>query len=323
MGGRIEVESEVGKGSTFRVILPMQAQENGAQAASEANRFSPSSEVVLLPPEGEYPEIENSTAPENAPISPGNPLLLLVEDNHDLVQYLTMLLSRDYQLLTARNGHEGLEQAFEHLPDLVLSDVMMPGMDGLEFCKQLKNDPRTSHIPVVMLTARTAVEARIDGLQRGADAWLTKPFHRAELFATLAAMLESRKRLRAYFQQQASSPALPEAALAPLIEKENEFLARIRSLLDAHLADETYSIEALCRDLAMSRMQVHRKLTALTGHPASHFVRAHRLQKAKILLETTGLNISEIAYSTGFSDHAWFSRSFREMFGVTPSEARK
>jgi len=323
MGGRIEVESEVGKGSTFRVILPMQAQESGGRAALEGNSFSPTNEVALSPPVGEYMEIENSTVPENTQISSGNPLLLLVEDNDDLVQYLTMLLSRDYQLLTARNGHEGLEQAFEHLPDLVLSDVMMPGMDGLEFCTQLKNDARTSHIPVVMLTARTAVEARIDGLQRGADAWLTKPFHRGELFATLAAQFESRKRLQAYFQQQASSPALPEAVLAPLVAKENEFLARVRTLLDARLTDERYDIEALCRDLAMSRMQLHRKLTALGGQSAAIFIRSHRLRHARQLLEHTKLSISEIAYDSGFSDPAYFTRCFKEEFGMAPSEWKK
>lgn len=323
MGGRIEVESVVGKGSTFRVILPMQAREKGISWAAEATNPAKFYEVAGVPLAEATVETEPAPLPEDLQNTSGNPLLLLVEDNADLVQYLTTLLSRDYQLLTARNGHEGLAQAFGHLPDLVLSDVMMPGMDGLEFCNQLKNDPRSSHIPVVMLTARSAVEARIDGLQRGADAWLIKPFHRGELFATLAAMLESRKRLRTYFQQQTASPTLPEAALAPLVAKENEFLTSIRSLLDAHLADEEYGIEALCRDLGMSRMQVHRKLTALTGHAASHFVRTHRLQKAKILLETTDLNISEIAYATGFSDHAWFSRSFREMFGMTPSEMRK
>ncbi|MFM9951766.1 MAG: ATP-binding protein [Saprospiraceae bacterium] len=323
MGGRIEVESEVGKGSTFRVILPMQAQENGVFTETGPPKLTTLDEIAVLPPVGKSVETTHTPLPENEQIASGNPLLLLVEDNADLVQYLTTLLSRDYQLLTARNGHGGLEQAFEHLPDLVLSDVMMPGMDGLEFCKQLKNDPRTSHIPVVMLTARSAVEARIDGLQRGADAWLTKPFHRAELFATLAAMLESRKRLQVYFQQQTSSPALPEAALAPLIEKENEFLTRIRSLIDDHLADEEYGIEALCRDLAMSRMQVHRKLTALGGQSAALFIRSHRLHHARQLLENTRLSVSEIAYNSGFSDPAYFTRCFKEEFGKAPSEWKK
>jgi len=324
MGGRIEVESAVGKGSTFRVTLPMQAQEKGIPWVSEANSPATPHAVVVSSLAEESMETEPAPLPEDAQISSGNPLLLFVEDNADLVQYLTMLLSRDYQLLTARNGHEGLAQAFEHLPDLVLSDVMMPGMDGLEFCNQLKNDPRTSHIPVVMLTARSAVEARIDGLQRGADAWLIKPFHRGELFATLAAMLESRKRLCAYFQQQASSsPALPEAVLAPLIEKENEFLARIRSLIDARLTDERYDIEALCRDLAMSRMQLHRKLTALGGQSAALFIRSHRLRHARQLLETTALSVSEIAYASGFADPAYFTRCFKEEFGMTPSEWKR
>jgi len=324
MGGRIEVESVVGKGSTFRVTLPIQAQEKDIQWAPEANSPATPHEVVPSSLVEESVETEPAPLSEDMQILSGKPLLLFVEDNADLVQYLTMLLSRDYQLLIAQNGLEGLEKAFDRLPDLVLSDVMMPGMDGLEFCKQLKNDPRTSHIPVVMLTARSAVEARIDGLQRGADAWLTKPFHRGELFATLAAMLESRKRLQVYFQQNTTLTALPpEAAIAPLIAKENEFLARIRNLLDARLNDARYDIEALCRDLAMSRMQLHRKLTALGASSAALFIRSHRLRHARQLLENTKFTISEIAYDSGFSDPAYFTRCFKEEFGKAPSEWKR
>ncbi len=248
-------------------------------------------------------------------------MLLLVEDNPDLVQYLRSLLKQDYQLLTASNGHEGLAQAFEHLPDIVLSDVMMPGMDGLEFCQTLKNDLRTSHIPVVMLTARATVDDKIGGLQRGADAWLTKPFDRAELFATLAAMLESRRKLRAYFENEKG--ATPSVELAPLVQKENEFLTRVWAGVDAHLDDERYDIGQLCQDLAMSRMQLHRKLTALGAPSAALFVRAQRLARARDLLKTTDLTVAEVAFRTGFSDPAYFTRCFREAFGESPSDWRK
>ncbi|MDZ4702795.1 MAG: ATP-binding protein, partial [Saprospiraceae bacterium] len=319
MGGKIEVESVVGQGSVFRVMLPMSAQENDAPIGFKTPDPATGDEVVVFQPVEASVETENSPLPDPS----GNPLLLLVEDNADLIQYLSALLAGDYQLITARNGREGLEQAFEHLPDIVLSDVMMPEMDGLEFCDLLKKDPRTSHIPVVMLTARSAVETRIDGLQRGADAWLIKPFHRGELFATLNALFESRRRLRLYFQQQVLSDTPPEPEMAPLVAKENEFLARVHNLLDARLTDERYDIEALCRDLAMSRMQLHRKLTALGGQPAALFIRSHRLRHARQLLETTGLTISEIAYDSGFSDPAYFTRCFREEFGRSPSEWKK
>ncbi len=250
------------------------------------------------------------------------PLLLLVEDNPDLVHYLRSLLSHDYQLLTAGNGHEGLAQAFEHLPDIVLSDVMMPDMDGLKFCRTLKTDQRTSHIPVVMLTARAAVGDKIGGLQHGADAWLTKPFDREELFATLAAMLESRQRLRAYFENENGKDASFSVELAPLLQKENEFLHRMRAFVDAHLDDEHYDISQLCQDIAMSRMQLHRKLTALGAPSAAVFIRNHRLTRAQDFLKTTELTVAEVAFKTGFSDPAYFSRCFREAFGKSPSTWR-
>ncbi len=311
MKGRIEVESRLGEGSVFRVWLPVLNDElrmmndelNTAQSLTEikqATTEAPHSSFI----------VHHSSSP----------LLLLVEDNPDLVQYLRSLLEHDYRLITASNGLEGLGHAFEHLPDIVLSDVMMPGMDGLEFCRTLKNDQRSSHIPVVMLTARATVADKIDGLQHGADAWLTKPFDRAELFATLAAMLESRQRLRMYFQnEKAGSPA---AEFAALVQKENEFLRRVRALIDAHLDDDSYDIHHLCQDMTMSRMQLHRKLTALGAPSAALFIRAHRLQQAQLLLHTTELTIAEVAFRTGFSDPAYFSRCFRETFGTSPSEWR-
>lgn len=299
MRGEIQVESAGGEGSVFRLRLPVHAH-------------------TLVPeinggPES-LPELQNGSQPEK-------PLLLLVEDNADLTTYLSGLLSREYHFFSAQNGLQGLEKAFEHLPDIVLSDVMMPGMNGLEFCRALKNDLRTSHIPVVMLTARATVGDKIEGLQHGADAWLTKPFDRRELFATLHAVRESRRRLRAYFQQIPAKP--PQNDFAHLVEKESEFLRLAWASIDAHLADESYDIGRLCRDLAMSRTNLYRKLTALSGQSASHFIRSRRLTHALQLLETTDLTMAEISFRTGFSDPAWFTRCFGEAFGQTPGAWRK
>lgn len=316
MDGTIKVESQLGMGSTFQLNLPIIVQSPPAIPAGKVPEYSASATVLA--------DIEPQQPPTNAlwPHTPSDaPLLLLVEDSQDLITYLSELLGQTYHLITAQNGVEGLEKAFEQLPDVVLSDVMMPEMGGLEFCKRLKDDQRTSHIPVVMLTARTAVEARIEGLQSGADAWLSKPFHQAELLATLAAMLESRQRLQLYFQQ--ATPTEPEASIAPLVAKEHEFLQGVRTLLDAHIHDERYDIEMLCRDLALSRMQLHRKLSALSGQSTALFIRAHRLRHARHLLETTELTISEIAYDSGFSDPAYFSRCFREEFGIPPSGVKR
>jgi CheY-like chemotaxis protein/two-component sensor histidine kinase len=301
MQGEIQVESAGGQGSVFRLRLPVRAQIN-----------------ALIPEINGQPEALSESA---ADPQPEKPLLLLVEDNADLTAYLSGLLGRDYQLISAKNGLDGLEKAFEHLPDVVLSDVMMPGMDGLEFCRTLKNDLRTSHIPVVMLTARAATGDKIEGLQHGADAWLTKPFDQGELFATLRAVQESRRRLRDYFQQMPARPLQND--FAHLVEKESEFLRQAWASIDAHLNDESYDIGRLCRDLAMSRTNLHRKLTALSGQSTSHFIRSRRLTHAVQLLETTDLTMAEISFRTGFSDPAWFTRCFGEAFGQTPGAWRK
>lgn len=299
MQGKMEVESRIGEGSVFRVWIPV--LKDG---------------LLMMDPG----DINTQTIRTEVDSSFDKPVLLLVEDNEDLIEYLLLLLRHDYQMLTAVNGREGLAQAFEHLPDIVLSDVMMPGMDGFEFCQTLKNDQRTSHIPVVMLTARAMVADKIGGLQHGADAWLTKPFHRAELFTTLEAVLASRRRLRAYYENK--NEMAPSVEIAQLVQKENEFLGRVKAFVDTHLDDEHYDIAQLCRDLSMSRMQLHRKLTALGAPSAALFVRAHRLRHALTMLKETDLSVSEIAFRTGFSDPAYFSRCFRETFGVAPSAWR-
>jgi signal transduction histidine kinase/DNA-binding response OmpR family regulator len=299
MKGRIEVESIEGQGSVFSVYVPVKN--------------------TLLPtiPSEEFPV---STLPIINKDKTEPPILLLVEDNYDLVEYLRLILQDQYQLLTAANGQEGLQLAFEHLPDIVLSDVMMPGMDGLEFCQTLKKDQRTSHIPVVMLTALATVGDKIGGLQRGADGWLVKPFDRAELFATLVTMLENRERIRMYFEQ--GKGGVPDTELNPVLLQQKIFLDLIRSCIDAHLED-TYGVPELAKDLGMSEAQHYRKMKALgLGSPAL-FIRSHRLQRALDLLKTTDLTVKEIAYRTGFSDPAYFSNCFQKEFGKSPSEYRK
>lgn len=300
MGGTLNVTSNLGEGSEFTLHLPVTQNADFAPTIYVDN-------WTQMPPQIEVQQAEL-------------PLLLLVEDNLDLVQYLSMMLHGHYRVLVAHNGSEGLSEAFEHLPDIVVSDVMMPGMDGFEFCTQLKNDMRTSHIPVVMLTARVAVSDKIQGLKRGADAWLTKPFNRAELFATLTAMLESRARLRAYFQQDSTDE--PTAEIADWVEKEHEFLALIRDFVDTHL-EEPNDIKQLCQYLGMSKTQLYRKLQALGSVTAAQLMQDHRLDIARSHLETTNQTIAEIAFQTGFSDPAYFSNCFKKKFGKPPSWWRK
>lgn len=305
MEGTIQVESVVGKGSLFRVLIPVRDTymhtENTAQGIGG----------------GEQQHLPLPFVPQS---SEELPVLLLVEDNKDMVEYLSTILQADYQILYASDGEAGFEEALQQLPDIVLSDLMMPVLDGFGLCKKLKNDHRTSHIPIVMLTARASVEDKINGLKTGVDAWLTKPFHKEEMLSTLTALLESRRRLRALFET-GNFDLQPEMPF--WVEKEKVFLERLNACIEAHLGDPEYDVPKLSRDMAMSRVQLHRKLKSLGEPPPSLFIRAYRLSRAKIMLKSSDDTVAQIAYQTGFNDPAYFSNCFKETFGASPSEWRK
>lgn len=248
------------------------------------------------------------------------PALLIIEDNPDVVEYLGACLESVYQLEYAYNGRAGIEKALEMIPDIIISDVMMPEKDGFEVCEALKHDERTSHIPIILLTAKATVDDRIAGLRRGADAYIAKPFHRKELLATLSGLIELRKKLQ---QRYASAQvALPPASDAG-VEMEDAFLSRIREAVEERLGDSALSGEDICRKLGMSYPVVYRKLSALTGRSLGVYIRLIRLQKARELLSDPSLTVSEIAYETGFNDPKFFSKVFAEEFKVTPTEFRK
>ncbi len=247
------------------------------------------------------------------------PTLLIVEDNPDVQQYLISCLEQDYRLVLAANGREGIEIALEDIPDIIVSDVMMPEKDGLELCEALKTDQLTSHIPIVLLTAKADVESRIAGLERGADAYLAKPFDKKELLTHLAKLLELRRQLQVrYSSLSGLDDNGPETA-----QYEDSFIIRVRSAVEAHLDDEDFATPQLCHAIGMSRSQLHKKIKALTGKSTTHFMRSIRLHKAKELLETTDLNISQVAYEVGFHDPKYFSKTFAEEFGLKPTEYRK
>ncbi|MEZ4960091.1 MAG: ATP-binding protein [Saprospiraceae bacterium] len=309
MGGRITVKSEPGHGAEFRVNLPVTREATPMeQAGMKDLSQKPKMEATLpsthiVPVDGEE-----------------KPVCLVIDDNIDVVRYLQNLLEQEYQVMTAYNGKLGVEKAVDQLPDVIISDVMMPEMDGLELCDFLKNDERTSHIPIILLTAKTSVQDRLEGLRRGADAYLAKPFNQEELFICLKRSVELRNRLKDRF---ASLPTGAPVASEPDLAMEDAFLQKARNAVEEHLADDEFGIHQLCRMLTMSRAQLHRKLTALTDKSASHFIRSIRLQRAKELLATTDLTIAEIAYEVGFRDPNYFTRTFAEEFGVAPSETRK
>jgi signal transduction histidine kinase/AraC-like DNA-binding protein len=307
MKGTIEVNSLVGEGTTFKILLPVQHKaERQSQASPGLGSVTPEMIPEGVRQEAMLAAVESSDA---------LPSLLIVEDNADLRQYLISLLEGRYRLEIAVDGQEGVDKAIEIVPDLIVSDVMMPRKDGYALCQELKNDERTSHIPIVLLTAKADDDSRISGLERGADAYLAKPFNRQELQIRLAKLWELRQQLQKKYGALENLP--------PVKNLDDEFIAQVRQTVEDNIDDEDFGIEELSRAVGMSRSQLHRKLKALTGLSTSHFVRSIRVHRAKTLLINTDLNISQVAYEVGFRDPKYFNRSFNEVFGHSPKEVRK
>jgi len=315
MGGEISVKSELGKGTVFTVQLPVnhKAAHTAVRGLKNGNTVSAYSFA---------PQITQS--PVQHP--PGVSQILLIEDNPDVVEYLVACLQKNYTLDFAYNGRAGIEKALETIPDLIISDVMMPEKDGFEVCETLKNDERTSHIPIVLLTAKAGVENRIAGLRRGADAYLSKPFHQEELIVTLANLLEMRRKLQTrYLTANFVADGQPENRYFQAdktTDIEDAFLQKIVAQLEQHLDDPDFGVPQLSRKMGLSQSQLYRKIKALTGLSTAAFIRRVRLQKGKLLLESTGLTMAEIAYQVGFSTPNYFSDAFFEEFGTRPNAMR-
>ena len=325
MGGDISVESEVGKGTTFTVRLPITQSPLTPKGEPQLPHSAEIFEKVT-------PELPGVGSPlgVRGESSEGSPSILLIEDNPDVVEYLAACLNSPtfgggrgeaYQLDFAYNGRAGIEKALETIPDLIISDVMMPEKDGFEVCESLKNDERTSHIPIVLLTAKAGVENRIAGLKKGADAYLSKPFHQEELLVTLANLLEIRRKLQVKYSTMDLTPAplIPHpSSLIP--DPEDAFLQKVKTAILERLSDSGFTVEDLSRALAMSHPQLHRKLAALTGKGPAALIRSMRLARAKELLLKREMNVSEVAFEVGFDDPKYFSRVFTEEFGIPPSK---
>ena len=303
--GEIFVESDEKTGTWFR--LKMQALiPDSAGAAGE-------SEVQPTP--GTWaPITETSTT---KPIQPKGelPEILIVEDNADVRKYLRKLIKADYKIREASNGVEGFKKAIKFIPDLIISDLMMPIMDGVELCKKLKTDEKTGHIPVILLTAKASVESRIEGLETGADDYLTKPFNRKELQVRVANLINQREQLRKRYSRAIS--LYPQQTK---IESADErFLKRAIGLIEKNMSDADFNVQTLRKELGMSKTQLHRKFTALTDQAPGEFIRTYRLRKAAQLLAAKQENVSQIAFAVGFNNLSYFARCFREQFGMPPS----
>ena len=247
------------------------------------------------------------------------PLLLVVEDHDDMREYIKAHLKGAYRLIEARDGEQGVELATVAGPDLIISDVLMPGLSGVELCRQLKDDIRTSHIPVILVTAVAEAEGKLRGLECGADDYLTKPFSWNELETRIKNLLETRRRLRERFSKR----VILDPGELDIPSMDEAFLRRAHETVEANLGDESFNVEELARGVSLSYSQLHRKIRALTGMPPTHYIRSIRLHRARELLSRNTGTISEIAYAVGFGSPKYFTECFREQFGMLPSEVKK
>lgn len=310
MDGDITVESTFGVGSDFGVRLPIQNNLEHIPIDTQSIDFPAVSERH----DQNFPGQDIHVVTEGTEL----PDLLIIEDNLDVQRYLLSCLEGRYQIRVANDGEEGIRQAVDWVPDIIISDVMMPKKNGMEVCHTLKSDQRTSHIPILLLTARSDKTSEMDGLASGADVYLTKPFLKKELLLRLEKLLETRELLRQRYQ----SPDFMQVGDNPQRE-EDPFMVSLRERIMSNLGDEQFGIYELCRDVGTSRSQLHRKIKALTGLSTSHFIRKIRLNEARKMLLRTHLNISEVAYEVGFRDPKYFSRTFSEEFGESPKNLRQ
>ncbi len=304
-GGKVTVESQPNKGTTFKVTLPVKLAETGAA-------------IPVAEAKGQAPVATDSLSTPAEEHEPGNPIVLVAEDNPDLRSYLHDQLKGHYQVMQTNNGEEALAKAIETIPDLIITDLMMPKMDGMAFAKKLKTNEKTSHIPIIMLTARAEQEDKLKGLETGADAYLTKPFDAQELAIRVEKLIEQRRQLRELFAAQSPSPEKIKVAKISALDK--AFLTRLTELIEENMDNEEFSIEEMSKSMNMSRSQLHRKVKALTNQSPSVFMRTLRLQRAHQLLQQKTGNISEIAFEVGIPNLAYFSRSFSQQFGYPPSK---
>ncbi|GJM28005.1 MAG: hybrid sensor histidine kinase/response regulator [Cyclobacteriaceae bacterium] len=312
--GSISAASKKGKGATFIIQLPLGKSHLKAHEMVIQTPFKPIDITV------QESLIEDSVLQSNPEILNGDlPILLIVEDNADMRLYLKEILSDTYQIAETADGLAGFDYAQEHTPDLIISDVMMPGMDGHELCSRLKTDERTSHIPIVLLTARAGEEAKIEGLETGADDYITKPFSPVELKARVQNLIELRQKLRERF---GNIVTLKPADIS-VKSVDERFIKRALEILEIHRTDTEFDSDKYAREMGMSRSQLHRKLKALTNQSIGVFIRLYRLNYARTLIEQNFGDIAQVSYECGFSSPSYFTECFKKEFGLLPSKVAK
>ena len=326
--GEARVESEPGKGSDFIVVIPRKQEgdsqvihndvdivDNSANASASDSKNVVDESVLQYIDDGDRSRGKvQQLVSENT----NRPTVLVIDDNTDIRQYERTLLQDEYVVLEAADGKEGLAVALKEVPDLVICDVMMPVMDGLEFTKQLKTNTATSHIPVIMLTAKNLEEHRAEGYEHGADSYITKPFHSKVLLARIENLLRQRQLLKKLYQ--GTKEAEKEISEAHLEDRDKQFLKQLQAIIQKNLSDSEFGVEDMGQQIGLSRVQLYRKVKAMTGSSVVDLLRKARLAKARRLLETRSMSVSEVAYEVGFSAPSYFTKCFKEEYGMLPGD---
>lgn len=326
--GEARVESEPGKGSDFIVVIPRKQEgdsqvihndvdivDNSTNASASDSKNVVDESVLQYIDDGDRSRGKvQQLVSENT----NRPTVLVIDDNTDIRQYERTLLQDEYVVLEAADGKEGLAVALKEVPDLVICDVMMPVMDGLEFTKQLKTNTATSHIPVIMLTAKNLEEHRAEGYEHGADSYITKPFHSKVLLARIENLLRQRQLLKNLYQ--GTKEAEKEISEAHLEDRDKQFLKQLQAIIQKNLSDSEFGVEDMGQQIGLSRVQLYRKVKAMTGSSVVDLLRKARLAKARRLLETRSMSVSEVAYEVGFSAPSYFTKCFKEEYGMLPGD---
>ena len=326
--GEARVESELGKGSDFIVVIPREQEgdsqvihndvdivDNSVNTSASTGKNIVDESVLQYIDDGDRSRGKvQRLVSENT----NRPTVLVIDDNTDIRQYERTLLQDEYIVLEAADGKEGLAVALKEVPDLVICDVMMPVMDGLELTEQLKTNTATSHIPVIMLTAKNLEEHRAEGYEHGADSYITKPFHSKVLLARIENLLRQRQLLKHLYQ--GAKEAEKEISEAHLEDRDRQFLKQLQAIIQKNLSDSEFGVEDMGQQIGLSRVQLYRKVKAMTGSSVVDLLRKARLAKARRLLETRSMSVSEVAYEVGFSAPSYFTKCFKEEYGMLPGD---
>jgi DNA-binding response OmpR family regulator len=303
MDGTITVTSEVGKGTFFTILLPLQEIKTGPEILLQSARS------------------EKTMGPKNPfQLSKADtrdiPRIMLVEDNDDMRYFLRELLSGHFRLEEAINGKQGLNMAIANPPDLIITDLMMPKMDGITLCKDLKNDVHTSHVPIIMLTARAGIENKLEGLETGADDYLLKPFDGSELLVRVKNLILQRQKLRERFINEEVQIDPKKVTVTSIDQK---FMERLLNLLETNFSNPDFGPPQMYSSMNMSKSQLHRKVKALTDETPGELLRNFRLKKAAQLISRKGDSVTQVAYQVGFNNLSYFAKCFKALYGVAPS----